>query len=218
MSADLEIARVLSTRLCHDLAGPVSAVSAGIELMGDDPDMVDAESLGLLASSAFAAGQKLKFLRIAFGSMGKGAIENTALESAFAAYLEAVTGPSRSIAVTWLEGGPYDAVADFLGESAGQVIANLALLSFEATPGASSIEMGYANDSRRLTLISRIKEGSSATVRQDLIDAAGAGADLQLTPHNVQAYFAKKVIEDAGGALEMQASEGGLTLTVAMPG
>ena len=63
----LLLAQLLCTRLCHDLAGPVGAVAAGVELTAGDPSQVDAETLGLIGNSSAAATRKLKFLRAALG-------------------------------------------------------------------------------------------------------------------------------------------------------
>ncbi len=58
---DLELARLLCTRLCHDLAGPIGAVAAGVELIGQDPSMADAETISLIGDSSGAASRKLRF-------------------------------------------------------------------------------------------------------------------------------------------------------------
>jgi histidine phosphotransferase ChpT len=66
-----DLAALLCSRLCHDLLSPVGAMNNGIELMADeqDPDM-RARCLELLADSAKAAADKLKFFRLAFGAAG----------------------------------------------------------------------------------------------------------------------------------------------------
>lgn len=72
-SKDLELnfTSLICSRLCHDLVGPVGAISNGIELMEmeDDPSEA-ADALDLLRHSADNAARRLKFLRLAFGSSG----------------------------------------------------------------------------------------------------------------------------------------------------
>ena len=65
----LDLASLLCSRLCHDLMSPVGALNNGIELLADetDPDMRE-KCLELLADSARATANKLKFFRLAFGS------------------------------------------------------------------------------------------------------------------------------------------------------
>ena len=66
-----EFASLLCSRLCHDLLSPVGALNNGIELLADetDPEM-RASCMELLANSATAAANKLKFFRLAFGAAG----------------------------------------------------------------------------------------------------------------------------------------------------
>ncbi|WP_245183214.1 MULTISPECIES: histidine phosphotransferase family protein [unclassified Haematospirillum] len=65
---DADLADLLCTRLCHDLAGPVGAVVAGMELMADEDDpRLARETVALLKGSADAVSSRLRFLRTVFG-------------------------------------------------------------------------------------------------------------------------------------------------------
>ena len=67
----IDLASLLCSRLCHDLLSPVGALNNGIELLADeqDPEMRE-RCLELLAESARASANKLKFFRLAFGAAG----------------------------------------------------------------------------------------------------------------------------------------------------
>ena len=67
----VDLASLLCSRLCHDLLSPVGALNNGIELLADeqDPEMRE-RCLELLAESARASANKLKFFRLAFGAAG----------------------------------------------------------------------------------------------------------------------------------------------------
>ncbi|NKD77193.1 hypothetical protein HEQ60_05385 [Haematospirillum sp. H1815] len=68
MMQDADLADLLCTRLCHDLAGPVGAVVAGMELMADEDDpRLARETVALLKGSADAVSSRLRFLRTVFG-------------------------------------------------------------------------------------------------------------------------------------------------------
>lgn len=68
------LSAVVATRLCHDLAGPVGALNAGIELLADETDAAFiTETVALLRHSAEAAAARLKLLRLAFGVVTAGA-------------------------------------------------------------------------------------------------------------------------------------------------
>src|SRR3546814_18829706 len=66
-----EFASLLCSRLCHDLLSPVGALNNGIELLADehDPEMRN-RCMELLAESARASANNLKFFRLAFGAAG----------------------------------------------------------------------------------------------------------------------------------------------------
>ena len=67
MQINLKMAQLLSSRLCHDLIGPVVAISGGLELMEEGMEDT-APALELMAKSASQATRRLAFFRIAFGS------------------------------------------------------------------------------------------------------------------------------------------------------
>ena len=59
VSLDIRVLELLAARLCHELAGPISAVVNGVELMGEeDPDFV-AEAVRLVGTSARTASRRL---------------------------------------------------------------------------------------------------------------------------------------------------------------
>jgi histidine phosphotransferase ChpT len=69
--SEVDLASLLCSRLCHDLLSPVGAMNNGLELLADehDPEMRQ-RCMDLLAESAKAAADKLKFFRLAFGAAG----------------------------------------------------------------------------------------------------------------------------------------------------
>ena len=68
MAIDLRVAKLLCSRLCHDLISPASAVNAGLELMEEQPDSDDA--MDLIIRSAKQVTRRLAFYRSAFGAGG----------------------------------------------------------------------------------------------------------------------------------------------------
>lgn len=70
-AADLDLVALICSKLCHDLAGSIGAVSNGAELMAEetDPQMRD-EAVRLIAQSANDAARRLAFFRLALGASG----------------------------------------------------------------------------------------------------------------------------------------------------
>ena len=57
---DLELAALVSSRICHDVINPVAAIVNGLEMLGEEPDqtMRDA-AMDLIRKSAAQASAKL---------------------------------------------------------------------------------------------------------------------------------------------------------------
>jgi histidine phosphotransferase ChpT len=71
MTAPLDLAALLCSRLCHDLISPVGAIINGLEVMEEDKDEeTKTFALDLIKKSATQASAKLQFYRLAFGAAG----------------------------------------------------------------------------------------------------------------------------------------------------
>src|SRR3954452_5619540 len=131
----VDLASLLCSRLCHDLMSPVGALNNGIELLADetDPDMRE-KCLELLADSARASANKLKFFRLAFGAAG-GFGEEVDTHEAEAA-VEGLFGPERRIELGW-------AVSEGkLPKGAVKLLLNLALLAGDALVRGGRLDVG----------------------------------------------------------------------------
>ena len=69
--SDLELAALISSKICHDVIGPVGAISNGLEILDEDDD-ADAKSYALevIRNVTEQASAKLQFARFAFGAAG----------------------------------------------------------------------------------------------------------------------------------------------------
>ena len=65
--SDIRFAEMLTTKFCHDITGPVGAVSNGVEFLADpDPEM-QMQAIKLIANSAAESMVRLQFYRLAYG-------------------------------------------------------------------------------------------------------------------------------------------------------
>ncbi len=70
---DLELAALVSSRICHDVINPVAAIANGLEMLAEEPDQAMREAaMDLIRKSAAQASAKLQFARLAFGAAGIG--------------------------------------------------------------------------------------------------------------------------------------------------
>ena len=70
---NLDLAALISSRICHDVINPVGAISNGLEMLAEEPDEeMRVQAMELIRNSARQAAAKLQFARLAFGAAGSG--------------------------------------------------------------------------------------------------------------------------------------------------
>jgi histidine phosphotransferase ChpT len=70
MQIDLRVLELLSSKICHDLVSPVSAIDNGVELIEDIGGSVVDEAMKLIGNSAGHASRRLRLFRMAYGRAG----------------------------------------------------------------------------------------------------------------------------------------------------
>ncbi len=141
---EIELAALLSARLCHDLAGPVGAVNNGAELLsdGDADGMEDARDL--ISSCAGQAVRRLRFFRLAYGS------HYGAMDWADAMQTSAAMLADAKIEFTWqgdYGGAEREEIAD-----AGKLALNLILLASNGLPRGGTLEFRAAGAAKQPVL------------------------------------------------------------------
>ena len=192
----VDLASLLCSRLCHDLMSPVGALNNGIELLADeqDPDMRD-KCLELLAASARASANKLKFFRLAFGAAG-GFGEDVDTHEAEAA-LEGVFGAERRIELGWVvsEGK--------LPKGAVKLLLNLSLLAGDALVRGGRLDVGAETRDGEIELAVRA-EGPrillDPVLRETLTSGAGG---TTVEPRAAGAWLAHSLASEAGGTIQL---------------
>jgi len=208
----VDLASLLCSRLCHDLMSPVGALNNGIELLADeqDPEMRE-KCLELLAESARASANKLKFFRLAFGA-GGGFGESIDTREAQMA-LQGLFGPERRIELGWM-------VADAkLPKGAVKLLLNLAMIAGDALVRGGRLDVGAETDGGQLELVLRA-EGPRLLLDPSFRETLKNGArDGSVEPRAAGAWLAHSLIEEAGGTLQLSdPNEELLLIGVNLPG
>jgi histidine phosphotransferase ChpT len=193
----VELASLLCSRLCHDLMSPVGALNNGIELMADEQDAEMRERcLELLADSARASANKLKFFRLAFGAGGGFGELIDAREAKTA--LEGIFGPERRIELGWM------VAQDKLPKGAMKLLLNLALIAGDALVRGGRLDIGAEESGGGIELALRA-EGPRVlldeTLRQVLV--GGVPGNGQVEPRAAGAWLAHALAAEAGGTIRL---------------
>lgn len=221
MTDKTQLAQLIATRLCHDLAGPVGAVAAGVELVGDDPSAVDQETLGLIGSSSAAASHKLKFLRIAFGTPASSSPAALGeLHATVQRFLEASAGTQGPPPLTWPDARALHQVQAVAGAGAIQALFNLLVLVLEGVPKCARLDVvltAHADGATICVTGQPVAPESPTAIRSDIIDAVTNPERILPSARTAQALYAVAVVADLGGAISMALSKGELVATAELP-
>jgi histidine phosphotransferase ChpT len=192
----VELASLLCSRLCHDLLSPVGALNNGIELLADeqDPEMRE-RCLELLAESAKASANKLKFFRLAFGAGGGFGDEIDTREARTA--LEGLYGPDKHIELGWMVAG------DKMSKGAIKLLLNLAMIAGDALVRGGRLDVGAEQRDGALELVIRA-EGPRILLDPKLRETIGrghSGGDVE--PRAAGAWLAHALAAEANGTIQL---------------
>jgi histidine phosphotransferase ChpT len=191
----VDLASLLCSRLCHDLMSPVGALNNGIELLSDETDAEMREKcLELLADSARATANKLKFFRLAFGA-GGGFGEEIDTREAEAA-LEGLFGAEGKVELGW-------AVADEkLPKGAVKLLLNLSLLAGDALVRGGHLDVGAERRDGEIELAVRA-EGPRILLDPVLRETLATGGTGTVEPRAAGAWLAHNLAGEAGGSIKL---------------
>jgi histidine phosphotransferase ChpT len=171
MLIDMRVLELLSSKLCHDLVSPVSAINNGVELIEDIGGSVVDEAMKLIGDSAGQASRRLRLYRIAYGRAGSD--ENLPVKDV--RHVAEAYAAGGKIGLTWPEGQPVEAVAAHKGYL--KTLLNLVVLAEEvlAYGGTVTLKSPPAGEGCRLEVAGRGALEGTAPVEE-------------LTPRTIQSY------------------------------
>ena len=188
--SDLDLAALVSSRICHDIINPVSAISNGLEMLGEEPDQDMREAaMDLIRKSAFQATAKLQFARLAFGAAGSAGAEID-LRDAEKVAREFLQGTGKHV-VLWQ--GP----AVTLPKNKVKLLLNLVALGMVALPrgGTVSVEIGGTPPDVIFTVHAK---GTAARLTDQVKTLLSGGNGVEIDAHSIQPYYAGRVARAAG--------------------
>lgn len=207
---DLKLASLMSSKLCHDVIGPIGAVCNGIELLQDE-DSADmrAQATELVSGSAGEASARLQFYRLAFGLAGSMGTEISLREArnlsrGYMAY--------GKVALDWPdeEGG-----AENLPKDVVKILCNLVAIMAGALPRGGDLKIaGHVTDGNWAFTYTATgpRAGLQENVTQTLLNGYN---EAELTAQNVGVQYLMALCENTGAIPEITAmDEGEVRLSV----
>jgi len=193
---EIDFASLLCSRLCHDLLSPVGAMNNGLELLADehDPEMRQ-RCMDLLAESAKAAADKLKFFRLAFGAAG-GFGSAVDPKEARLVIDPLVTSSGR----TGLE---WAVPADMMPKRAIKILLNLVLLANDALVRGGTLFVGAEARGAEQEIVIRAS-GPKIVMDSGIRDALTGKLDASMVDsRTAAAYMAHRLAISGGGIVQL---------------
>ncbi len=173
----VELAEALSSRIAHEMVGPVGAISNGLELMRELGPEAGEDVAALIDNSSKTAGARLQFYRLAYGRAGMATGSIAQFRSAATEFL----ARNEAHTLTW----PMPPVQPTLPDGAGRI----ALILIEIAQGAlirgGNIAIRLEEDGVFVTAT-----GDDLTLGSEIRQAFDGGEAMEIGPSNVHAVLA----------------------------
>jgi len=204
---DIELAALVSSRICHDVINPVSAISNGLEMLGEEPDQAMREAaMDLIRKSAAQASAKLQFARLAFGAAGSAGAEID-LRDAEKVTRDFLAGSGKH-QIVWQ--GP----AVTLPKNKVKLLLNLVALGAVALPRGGVVNVEIEGTPPDVSFIIKAK-GEAARLNDQVKSLLSGANGVAVDAHLVQPYYARRVATAAGMTVTVEARDGEVDLKAA---
>src|SRR6476646_10659631 len=186
---DLELAALISSRICHDVISPVGAIANGLEMLDEEQDeSMREQTMDLIRKSARQASAKLQFARLAFGAAGSAGAEID-LRDAERVARDFVQGGEHTL--SW-QGPPVT-----LPKNKVKLLLNLLALGVVALPRGGTVNVEINGEGPEVAF-RVLAQGEPARLSEQVTGLLAGANGMVLDAHSIQPYSAVRVAGAAG--------------------
>lgn len=207
---DLELAALISSKICHDVIGPVGAIYNGLEILDEDDDAeAKTYALDVIRNVTEQASARLQFARFAFGAAGSAGAQ---IELATAEQISrGLMGQGKHSKHRLIWRGMTGQMA----KDKVKLLLNLVAAAVTALPRGGDIEVSVSGSLDRPSFALRC-QGTAARPPQYLADYVSGGQMPHLDALSIQAYYTWRLAISSKMRLEI-AKQGADVLITAKP-
>ena len=191
---DLELAALISSKICHDVIGPVGAIYNGLEILSEDDDAeAQAYALSVIRNVTEQASARLQFARFAFGAAGSaGSLIDL--------------GTAEQISRGFLGTGKHKLVWQGLGghmsKDKVKLLLNLIAVGITALPRGGEIAVMMSGTNEAPNFVLRC-QGTSARPPMHLGEFISGEGVPALDAMTIQSYYTWRLAQTAGMTLSI---------------
>jgi histidine phosphotransferase ChpT len=192
--SDLELAALISSKICHDVIGPVGAIYNGLEILDEDND-AEAKSyaMDVIRNVTEQASARLQFARFAFGAAGSaGALID----------LGTAEQISRGFIGNQKHKLSWSGIAGYMVKDKVKLLLNLVASAVSALPRGGEIGVSMAGSLEDPSFLIRC-QGPNAKPPQHLTDFITGAAQGPLDAMTIQAYYTWRLAQISGMRIEI---------------
>ncbi len=191
---DLEFAALISSKICHDVIGPVGAIYNGLEILDED-DNVEAQNyaLNVIRNVTQQASARLQFARFAFGAAGSAGAQ---IDLATAEQI------SRGLLIAGKHKLSWKGISGYAAKDRVKLLLNLIASAVTVLPRGGDIEVMISGTTEQPMFVIRCR-GTGARPPQYLTEFVLGTEPPQLDAMTVQAYYTWRLATSSGMRLEI---------------
>jgi histidine phosphotransferase ChpT len=191
---EMDLAALISSKICHDVISPVGAINNGLEVLEDESDDdMRKIAMELVKKSARQASAKLQFCRLAFGAAGSVGAEID-------------TGDAEAVARGFVEGDKisldWQAPRQLLPKNRVKLLLNLMTIAANAIPRGGRITFVLTTNAAG-PVFTIESQGLNAKLQQQTVDMMLGQSETPVDSHTIQPYYTGLVAKSAGMKLDV---------------
>jgi histidine phosphotransferase ChpT len=199
----LDLAALLSSRVCHDLINPVGAIVNGLEVMDSSNKAEDREfAIDLIRKSAQSTSARLQFCRIAYGAAGS-------------AGAQIDLGDAQKVARGHLEDDrtklTWNLPHAFLAKNRVKLLLNMLVIAQQAIPRGGELVVDPVGEGDNMGFSVRAA-GKNAREPHGVADQLKTENAAGVTAHAVQPYYTALLAQACGFKVNLTQEEGAVVV------
>ena len=197
--SDLELAALISSKICHDVIGPVGAIYNGLEILDEDDDaQAKSYALDVIRNVIEQASARLQFARFAFGAAGSAGAQ---IDLATAEQI------SRGLIGQGKHRLSWRGMRGHMAKDKVKLLLNLIAAALTALPRGGEIDVAISGSLDKPSFLLRCR-GTAARPPQYLTDYVTGAAVPALDALSIQAYYTWRLA--ASGRMRLDIARDGV--------
>ena len=195
--SDLDLAALVSSKVCHDAIGPMTAIGFGLDVLdeADDDDEQNDNAISMIRNGVSTITAKLQFARLAFGAAGSSGLEID-LQEARDVALNYVKSDNKH-EIEWVS-----AIAS-LPKNHVKLLLNLVAISMSTVPRGGRISVTIEGDKEHVVFSLRTS-GPMARVPAGLVGLVECTPAEEVDARSIQPYFAGRIAKVIGAKITIE--------------